>query len=101
MRAILMPAIEALREPTMATAGRRNTAGSPFTASSGGASSMLLQQRRIVGLADADEAGADAPAASSSASASATEGMRDDRSAPPDTISSGSTRVLPRPSRSG
>ena len=40
MRAILMPASEALRAPTMATGGRPNTAALPLTASSGGGWSM-------------------------------------------------------------
>src|SRR5215470_10227467 len=39
--AILTPAAEALREPTMAIIGWFNTAGLPRTASSGGASSMF------------------------------------------------------------
>ena len=84
MRAILMPASEALRAPTMATAGRSKTAALPFTASSGGGSSMRREQRRIVRLADADEARADAfgrPPVR--ASASPTCGMRTTRLAPP------------------
>lgn len=44
MRAILMPASEALRAPTTATAGKRNTAPSPFTASSGGGLSMVFSK---------------------------------------------------------
>ena len=43
VRAILMPASEALRAPTMATGGSEKTAGSPLTASSGGGWSMRLR----------------------------------------------------------
>ena len=52
------PAPEALRAPTMATAGRVKIAGSPRSAMSGGADIDPAQQVRIIRLADPDETGA-------------------------------------------
>jgi hypothetical protein len=40
----LTPAVEALREPTMATSGRVSTASLPRTASKGGASSIIYRR---------------------------------------------------------
>ena len=91
MRAILMPASEALRAPTMATVGSRNTAPSPLTASRGGGCVHDFQQRRVVGLADGDEPRAELfGGLPSRASASASEGMRTIRLMPPESVSSGS-----------
>src|SRR5262249_62095285 len=76
-------AAEALRAPTMATAGRRSAAILPRTARSGGASSIICSRRGYSGSPSATKITPSVFAALSSRSASWREWTRAARLAPP------------------
>jgi hypothetical protein len=95
-----MPAAEALREPTMPTAGRASTDRFPCTAMSGGGSAIAARGGGYSGSVSAMKVMPSSRAAASSRPASCGEQMRPGRVAPPLRARSGNAasaaRALPQ-----